>query len=201
MRKGLRRTVVLIVLVLIGGVGVLVGHSMWQQRQHSGVPAGFELIPGVSQHIQDFHRVKVHNGRQVWEISAKDARYFKDDETIVVRAPVMRLFLKDGRVVGLQGDEARILMDGHREIRRVELRGNIEVDLADYKVRTDSATYDHAQEQISTPGAVEISGRGLQLRGDQMVVAVQSERLTLLHHVAMRFQPALLRQGGAHAPL
>jgi LPS export ABC transporter protein LptC len=191
---------VAIVAVLLFAVAVLVGRSLWEQRKRELVQKSLEFLPGVSQHIQDFHRVKVQDGRKVWEVSAQDAQYFEEDKTVIIRNAALQLFLRDGRTLGLEGEEGRILLDG-RDVTRVELSGNIRMTMADYVVRTDRATYDHSRELISAPGAVEVSGRALQLRGDRMEVNVDTQRVTLLHHVAMQLQPALLQRGGSDAPL
>ncbi len=200
MRKRLRLSVVVMVLGLLGGVGFLVGRSLWQQRKQDMLQKGLEFLPGVSQHIQDFRRVKVQDGRKVWEVAADDAQYFDENKTVVVRGAVLQWFLKDGRVVGLKGDEGRILLDGH-EVARVDLEGQIAVTFADYVVRTTQATYDNRRDVISAPGEIEISGRALQLHGDGMEVDVDAQRLTLLQNVSMQLQPALLKQGGSDAPL
>ncbi len=200
MRKHLRLTVIALVVLLLSGIGGLVARSLWQQHGRDVARASLEFLPGVSQHIQDFHRVKVQDGRKVWEVSADDAQYKQEEETVSVRGAVLMLFMKDGRTLGLKGAEGTILLDG-RDLNRVELNGAIQVTLADYVMRTEHATYDHRQQIISTPGAVEISGRALQVRGDRMQVDVEAEKLTLEHHVSMQIQPTLLKQGGSDAPL
>ncbi len=200
MRRRLRLSISALVVVLLAGVGFLVGRSLWQQHRSDLTQKGLEFLPGVSQHIRDFHRLKVQDGRKVWEVSARDAQYFQEANLIVVRAAMMELYLRDGRTIGLKGDEARIVLDG-REVQRVELNGSIEVTASDYLVRTDRAIYDHTRALISTPGAVEISGRALQLRGDRMEVQVDTERVTLFRNVSMHLQPALLKEGGGDAPL
>lgn len=199
MRKRLRLTVIGLVTFLLAAVGFLVGHSMWEQHMRDIAQTGLEFLPGVSQHIQDFHRVKMQDGRKVWEVAADDAQYREDDKTVVVRGASVRLFLKDGRVLELKGDEGRLTLD-RREIARVDLEGDIQLTFDDYVVRTQRATYDHEHQLISTPGAVEISGRALELHGDRMEVEVQSERLRLLHNITMQVQPALFTQGGGNAP-
>lgn len=188
------------VALLLCAVGFLVGRSLWQQRKRDLVRKGLEFLPGVSQHIQDFHRVKVQDGRKVWEVSAQDAQYIDEDKTVVIREANLQLYLRDGRTLGLQGAQGRIVLDA-RDVTSVELTGEIRMTLADYVVRTDSATYDHSRDLISTPGAVEISGRALQLHGDSMEVHVDSQRVTLHHNVAMQLEPALLKQGESDAPL
>ena len=199
MRKRLRFSVVLLLLGLLAGVGFLVGRSLWQQRKQDLVQKGLEFLPGVSQHIQDFRRVKIQDGHKVWEVAADDAQYFDEDKTVVIRGAVLQWFLKDGRVIGLKGDQGRVFLDGH-EIARIEVEGEIAVTFADYVVRTARATYDNRRELISAPGAIEISGRALQLHGDGMEVDVDTQRLTLLQNVSMQLQPALLKKGGSDAP-
>jgi LPS export ABC transporter protein LptC len=199
MRKRLRFSIAVTTALLLAGVGFLVAHSIRQQHTRELVQQGLEFIPGVSQHMTDFHRVKVQDGRKVWEVSAQDAQYFQEDKVVVVRGATMQLFLKDGRMVGLSGAEGRILLDG-RDVTRVELSGDIQVSLADYVVRTQRAAYDHAQQRISAPGSVEISGQALHLEGDGMEADVETQRVRLLHHVTMQVQPALLKQGGSDAP-
>jgi LPS export ABC transporter protein LptC len=200
MRKRLQIATLTTVFVLLSGVGFLVARSLWQQHVHELTKDGLELLPGVSQHIRDFHRVKIKDGRKVWEVSATDAQYLQEDDLVVVRDAVMELHLQDGGVIGLKGSEARIELDG-REVRQVDFNGAIEVTGSGYVVRTERANYDHARRVISAPDPVDISGRGLQLRGDSMEVEIDSEIVKLKHHVSMRIEPALLRQGEPHAPL
>jgi LPS export ABC transporter protein LptC len=200
MRKPLRLTVIALVVLLLFGIGGLVGRSLWQQHGTDVARAGLEFLPGVSQHIQDFHRVKVRDGRTVWEVAAEDAQYKEEEQTVTVRGALLRLFLKDGRTLGLKGASGQLLLNG-RELTCVDLNGAIEVTFADYVMRTEHATYDHQQKVISTSGAVAISGRALQVRGDRMEINLDTERLTLQHHVSMQIQPALFKQGGSDAPL
>ena len=200
MKKHLRLTIIALVVLLLGGIGGLVARSLWQQHRRDVARVGLDFLPGVSQHIQDFHRMKVQDGRKVWEVAAEDAQYREEDETVIVRGAALQLFLKDGRRFGLKGADGQILLTG-REIMRVDLTGAIQATFADYVMRTERATYDHQQRIISTPGAVEISGRALQLRGDSMTVDVHAERLTLQHNVSMRIEPGLLKRGGSDAPL
>ncbi|HVO28158.1 MAG TPA: LPS export ABC transporter periplasmic protein LptC [Candidatus Margulisiibacteriota bacterium] len=193
-------TVIALVALLLCGIGGLVARSLWQQHKRDVAHVGLDFLPGVSQHIQDFHRVKVQDGRKVWEVAADDAQYKEEDETVIVHGAALQLFLKDGRILGLKSNDGQILLAG-REMISVDLTGAIQATLTDYVMRTERATYDHQQRIVSAPGAVEISGRAFQVRGDSMTVDVNAERLTLQHNVSMQIQPGLLKQGGRDAPL
>lgn len=196
MRKRLRLALVLTVALLFAGVAALVGRSLWQQYQFELARKGLELLPGVSQHIKDFRRVRVDEGRKVWEVAADDAQYFEGERAVVVRGAMVQWYLKDGRVVGLKGAEGRIILDG-RDVSRVELSGGIQVNVTDYVVRAEHATYERSSERISAPGMVEIAGKGLHLTGDGLEVDVEAQRLVLLRDVAMRLEPARMKTPGS----
>ena len=195
MRKRLRRTLITIVVLLLGAVGMLVGRSLWRQHQQDVVAKGLEYLPGVSQHIQDFKRVKVQDGRKVWEVAADDAQYFDEDKTVVIRHAVLQWFLKDGRVISLRGEAGRIKLKGS-EVATVELDKDVEVRMGDYVVHATRADYDHQLHLISAPGAVEIASGAMQLAGTDMEVDVEAQRLMLHHQVSMRIEPDQLREQG-----
>jgi LPS export ABC transporter protein LptC len=200
MRKQLRRVLTAVFVLVLGSVAVLVGRTMWRQWQAELLTRGVEMLPGVSQHIRDFRRVKLKDGRKVWEVAAKEAHYIDDEASVIVRSALVKWYLEDGREIGLRGDEGRILLDGS-EVRRVELSGGIEVTLADYVVSTDRAAYDHAENRISAPGSVSVSGEALDLSGEGMSVDVERQRLYLTRGVSMVLRPGPLEEASDELPL
>lgn len=193
MRKYFRLGLIAAVLLVLGSVVVLVGHSVWQQHQNQLVQQALKMLPGVSQHIRDFRQVKIKDGRKVWEVAAAEASYFDDSDSIVVRAPVLAWYLKDGRRIGLQGDEGRIELESG-DVARVEVRGNIRVFLADYAVRAERALYERATNHITAPGVVQISGRAFDVRGRDMKVSIDEQQLSLGGDVSTVMHPASLRE-------
>jgi len=188
MRKHLRLLLVGVVVLLLGGIAFLIGNSLRAQWKQEAVQSALDLIPNVAQRLQDFHRIKTQDGRKVWEVAAREAQYLEDEDRITVTEPMVKLYLKDGRAVGLSGQQGVLLLSG-RELREVDLTGGIEVRFTDYTVRTDRARYQRATDQISSPSPVEIEGRDLQLRGDRMEVDVSAQRLRLFRHVTMTLHP------------
>ena len=180
----LRIIVALSVIGLLIGMGILVGRFMWQQGKAELAGRALDLLPDVAQRIQNFHRVQVRDGRKVWEIAATEARYFEEEHRVVVRDPVLRLYLPDGRAVGVRGDEGTVSLEG-KELRSVELSGGIEVTLTDYTVTTDYARYDRSTDRIIAPGMVHISGQDVDARGERMEVDVGAQRLRLSSDVHM----------------
>jgi LPS export ABC transporter protein LptC len=188
MRTRARRLVVALILLLLATGGGLLARHLAAQKKSDLARQALDLLPNVAQRIRDFHRVKVDNGRKVWEVAAKEAQYHEDDEMVVVKEPMVSFFLEDGRVVALRGKEGKVYLGG-RDLQLVELAGEIDVQLGDYALKADYASYDRSRDVISSPGEVDISGDTFDLRGQQMEVAVGSQRLKLSGGVETTLHP------------
>src|SRR5882762_7286993 len=119
-RTRLRAALLVVVGAALAGIAYLVSRDVMARRVNTLQELGADFLPQVAQRIQNFRRVKVANGRTVWEITAKDAQYFEQNDQIVVIEPEMTFFMKqDGRAAHLAGAEGRITFDGRSEERRV----------------------------------------------------------------------------------
>jgi LPS export ABC transporter protein LptC len=188
MRSRVRLLVVASILIVLGAGAALVGRSLWRQHRSDVARAALDMLPDVTQRIRDFHRVKVDDGRKIWEVAAKEARYLEDEQLVVVEQPLVSVFLRDGRVVALRGKRGRVFLGG-RDLEAVELSGQIDVRLGDYTLRSDFARYDRGRDLITVPGDVEITGDGLELHGKQMAIDVKAQHLKLARDVRMTLEP------------
>jgi len=66
MRSRLRLLVGVLLVAAIGGGVWLLWRDAAARRAAEVAAVAIEVLPDVSQRIQDFHRVKVENGRKVW---------------------------------------------------------------------------------------------------------------------------------------
>jgi len=169
------------VLTALGGIAYLVSSTMLARLDP--VRLGAELLPQVAQRIQNFRRVKVKDGRTVWEITADDAQYFEDDNQIIVHEPRLTFFLKDGdRPCRVTGSEGKLSLDG-RDIESVTLGGGVSVELDELVLETDEATYDRERDLITSPGAVTVRSHAVEVRGQGMEISVGPQQLRLLGEV------------------
>jgi LPS export ABC transporter protein LptC len=182
-RTRLRVALLVVVAGALSGIGYKVARSVLSRQVHTLRDLGVDFLPEVAQHIRDFRRVKVENGRTVWEITAKDAQYYEKTNQIVVREPRMTIYLSDGtRQTRISGSEGRLtLID--REIRDLTLRGGVVVEMDDLRLDTSEATYDRSRDLITAPGAVTIRGRRLDVKGQGMEVEVGPQNVRLLRDV------------------
>ncbi|HZP42805.1 MAG TPA: LPS export ABC transporter periplasmic protein LptC [Candidatus Binatia bacterium] len=194
-RTRLRAALLVVVAVTLVGIGFLVRRNVSARRAHTVLDLGADFLPEVAQHIQQFHRVKMENGRTTWEITARDAQYYQESKEIVVREPHMTFFLqRDGRQVHVSGAEGRLLLEGESrsELRTLTLRGSVVVQLDDLQLKTEEATYDRATDLITAPQLVTIHGRTIDVRGQGMELRVGPQQVRLLEavHTVLRSDAA-----------
>lgn len=188
MRSRLRLLVGAALVATLGAGAWLLASEMARQRSAGRSSELVDVLPGVAQRMQNFHRVKIENGRKVWEVSASEARYREGDGTVGVQDPLVQLFFEDGREVSLRGKSGVVFLDG-RELRRIEVEGDIAVTFGDYVLSTDRATYEAERDVVVAPGSVHIHGGRLDLQGEQMEVEVTTQRLRLDSRVQMTLWP------------
>ncbi len=169
----------LALIVLLGSVGVQLVRSQWQQHLRGLRSAQLGFLPEAAQRIQNFRRVKMDGDRKAWEVAAREAQYFEDDQQVKVEGPDVSLFLKgDQGVVSVRGDQGKLFLNG-RDMDRAELQGAIEVRFKDYVVKTDRAVYERAADTVVAPDPVSITGDGLVVNGKRMTVEMEAQRLHL----------------------
>jgi LPS export ABC transporter protein LptC len=182
-RIRLRAALLVVVAAALGGIGYLVSRSVMARRTDMVSALGKDLLPHVAQRIQNFRRMKVEDGRNVWQITARDAQFLKETNEILVREPEMRFFLDEqAREALVRGAEGRILLAGS-ELRSITLRGEVVVRLDDLELRTAEATYDRASDLITSRARVTIRGRRLEVEGRGMEVEVTPQQMRLLEDV------------------
>jgi LPS export ABC transporter protein LptC len=182
-RTRLRAALLIVVAAALGGIGFLVSRNVTARKARTLEDLGRDFLPEVAQRIQNFRRVKVKDGRTVWEITAADAQYYSEQDEIVVREPRLTLFFEDGRrKAHVTGAEGRLTLTG-RELRTVTLRGGVDVTLDDLAVRTDEAMYDRETDLITSSALVTIRGKTLDVRARGMEVAVGPQRVRLMDDV------------------
>lgn len=188
MRSRLRWVIAAVLVSVLGAGGWLLARDARARREADVARAALDVMPDVAQRIQNFHRLKVEDGRKVWEISAREAQYREGEGTVSVSEPLVALFLEDGREVSLRGTSGTVFLQG-RELDRVEVEGAIAVRLGEYTVSTDRAEYEAGRDVVVAPGMVRIQGGGLDMQGARMEVLVGAQRLTLAERVQVTLWP------------
>lgn len=177
-----RFVVALVVVFSIGWVLYSLTVTLQDQQAKKKEIEGIlsEVQPEVDQRLQNFRRVQMRDGKKVWEIAARQARYVESSGEVAIDAPEVSLYLKDGEVIALRCGEGLLHLGADaQEVTRIELKNDLEIQVGEFSLRTQEAVYDSEQNTISSPGFVQISGRGLLIEGQGYSVNMDEKFLTL----------------------
>ena len=181
-RGQIRFAIAVVVLFLLAGVSYRLMVTMHQQRETEAKVKEIapDLTTTTEQRMKDFRRTKVRDGKKVWEIVALQARYSQERQEVIVEGPEFSLYLKDGEIIAVKSQEARVHLDGEgQEVTRVELKGNLEMRVGDFSIKTQEATFESERNILVSDSAVQIDGPGLSVAGQGYTVDVAEKRLTL----------------------
>ncbi len=178
-RNQVRFVIGLVIVCLLGGLGYRLGAGLWLQRQGDQELPAFTSAD-ADQRMQNFQRIKMRGGKKIWEIAATQARFFEDRRELLVDSPAIALYLDSGEVFALQCQEGRVYLDESvQEIVLMKLRGDIEMQIGELSLKTQTALYDSAQNTISAPDTVHIVGQGLYIEALGYQVAMNEKQITL----------------------
>lgn len=181
-RGQIRFAIAVVVLFLLAGVGYRLMVTMRQQHEIEAKVKEIapDLTATTEQRMKDFRRTKVRDGKKVWEIVARQARYSQERQEVIVEGPEFSLYLKDGEIIAVKSQEARVHLDGEgQEVTRVELKGNLEMRIGDFSIKTQQATFESERNTLVSDSTVQIDGPGLSVAGQGYTVDVAEKRLTL----------------------
>lgn len=172
--------VTIVLLLAVAGYYLIVNLSLQRQRQAVIQRLAPDLEPEADHRMQNFRRVKVHNGQKIWEIAARQARYFSESGEIVVDAPEVSLYFGDGQLIALRCRQGRVYLDVEKQdITAMQLSGDLEMQFGEVSLSTPEAIYDSATNAISSPASLRIAGPGFTLHGQGYRIDVAQKRLIL----------------------
>ena len=170
---------VLVVIVVLGYLGARLRQDAETRQMLDEIAASTE-DGAVSQRMSEFRRIKMKDGRKVWEIAARQARYLTDSNTVVIDSPEISFYFQDGETVEFNCREGTIhLHEETQDLVRIDLNGGLTMQVGDVSFTTDRAVYDHQDNTIVSDGVLNVAGEGFTAAGRGYSVTVDTKRLVL----------------------
>jgi LPS export ABC transporter protein LptC len=170
-----------VILLAVVGRGLIINTDRGDNNDSTLDPTPSPMATS-EQRMENFKRVKIRpDGKKAWEIVARKARYSPEDHVVIVESPQFSFYTKEGEPFSLRSREARVLLtsDKNEDVTRVELSGDLEMQVNDFLIKTQEAIFEAEQNRISSSGAVQIDGPGVTVVGQGYSVDVTNKLLTL----------------------
>ncbi|RMD84502.1 MAG: LPS export ABC transporter periplasmic protein LptC [Candidatus Dadabacteria bacterium] len=186
-RRILRALLIAVVVIGVPAVFIRGGSRVALDDLISVARRRVTNLPELVQRIRDFHRVVTRNGQRLLEVSAKEARYFRDETAVEIIEPKIVFFDAGQPVAEIAGGQGRIVLDGN-DVAAVSLRGAVRLRLADFELETAELAYDRKAERIEARGPSVIRSQELTLRGSGITVDLSAQTLRVARDVRMELR-------------
>ena len=141
-------------------------------------------LPELLQRIRNFNRVVTRRGEKLFEVSAEEASYFRNDRAIRIKKPSIVFFDKGEQVGSIAADKGALVIGGST-IESVDLVGNVRFVLTKFEILAGRIEYLHGEESIVTTGATTVVSPELTLKGKDVRFNLRKNTLSVASDVAM----------------
>ena len=170
----------LVLLVWVLSVGI---------ERHAVFPSSRGLISKADIEMDRFSLKQIRNGLVEWNIKADRAELFEERHEVSLSALQATLQAADGLQVRFSGDRGLFNTATHDfEIKQND--GDLNVSMNNgYTVQASSLTWKDRQREIVSEQPIRIMGQGLRIRGDQLIVKLENQQLTVNGDVHVTAEP------------
>jgi len=166
-------------LLMSGFAALLIAFITHRLSTEDAAETVTHIAENTSWTLNNIHHTATRNGKLEWQLDAGSARYSDTAQSAVLANPSVTFFQRRGKTVALTGKQGILDTD----TKNIRVSDRVTMAFAPYILETDALHYLHASRQISTEGPVTVSGRGITIQADTMVVHLDSETILLNGHV------------------
>lgn len=139
--------------------------------------------------LKEFHRAEIRDGRKVWEAKGSQGQYLPETNSALITNAELWMYQKDGKVITMTAGEALLHLEGAGLKGADASKGVIIIYNDQEKLETDSLTYDKANNKVSAPGFVKITGELLDISGDGLAGDLETKTFILKQNVSTTLKP------------
>ena len=167
----LTRTLLVMVIALLMGVlglGLYRAHQQKAERTTAQINSMQEAM-----RLTNMEYTEMKDGKRLWTLQSKDARYFRKDQRTLLSQVNLVLFLENGRKIRLRSKKG-ILFAGTKD---VELWGSVRASMPEgYLVTTERLRYTHKKGEVFSETPIVMKGPELKLEGRRWSYDIKAER-------------------------
>ncbi len=180
-------------IILLTLIVMLLGLLLWVLsvgiERHAVLPSSRGLISKADIEMDRFSLKQIRDGLVEWDIKADRAELFEEREEISLNTMQATLQTAEGLRVVFSGDEG-ILNTGTHDFEIKENEGDLSLSMNNgYTIQAPTLIWKDQQREIVSDQPVRIIGQGLRIQGDQLLVKLENQQLTVNGDVHVTTEP------------
>jgi LPS export ABC transporter protein LptC len=171
-----RKLKIFLLAVILIGVGIITAVYLINRTGSGGNDRPTVSLSGqASMAIGKIYQTATRDGIQEWNLEAQSAEFFKEKKEAHLKQLSVTFFMKDQRKVYLTADRGILNTDTND----IAVAGHVIVKDDALRLETEKLNYDHQRRIIAAPVPVKITGDGLNLAAQSMVLDLNTSRARL----------------------
>ena len=177
----IKKASIILLIVILMAVGTVVTIFIGY-RQVSNAPEMLisSIKDGANLSLGKIRQTATRDGRKEWSLEAGSAHYIEDENKAVLKDLFITYFLENNEEVYLNADQGIL----NTKTNDIEFSGNVVIRNKDYRLNTDSLSYEHKRRFISTDDRVHISGEAAEVWADALTYDLKANKIVLSGNVA-----------------
>lgn len=149
-----------------------------------------QLLHQADAGMEQFIFTQTKDGMVQWEVKAKQASLYEENNQALLRTVEVTLFGARGRELTVDGDEARLnTANKNFQIENRERDLIIRLD-GGYTIYTNHVQWTDRRQELETPDPVVIEGKGMRITGRGLLAKVEREEFQVLDDVRVDLDAA-----------
>lgn len=159
-KTGIRSAMILLILLIGGGVtAVFTGHRFFDNDDVS-VMEGFKS--GAEMSMRTVRQTATRDGEVEWELEATGARLPRLGEAAELAEPKVTFYPKTNGPVRVTARTGVV----ETESKDIRVTGDVNLRNGDYRLRTESLSYQYSQRRFVADAPVRIEGEGMTMTAE-----------------------------------
>lgn len=118
--------------------------------------------------------------RLIWRLQADAAK--QQENVMLLTKPALELFTEGGEVIPIRGDTAWF----EPLKRNIHFKGHVVAKYRQWILNCDELRYDSGRDEVIVPGAFQVHGPEVEMKGRGMTANRETQKLTVAHDVWVR---------------
>jgi len=165
----------LVILLFSGLAGLLAVFISHRLTSEDAVETLGYIAENTGWALNNIRHTATRDGKLEWRLDAESAQYSDIEKAAVLENPSVTFFRSQGKTVALTGQQGILDTDA----KDIKVSDHVTMAFAPYVLEADVLHYRHGSRQISTESPVKISGGGIAIQADTMVIYLDSEKVLL----------------------
>ena len=174
-KKPTKIKIILLATITIALGSVIAVYIQSRSDTNVGQPVAKSEEPDATLLLDKIQQTATRDGKKEWHLEARSGHLIEKTQQLILKDVKVTFFLEDNSEILLTADQG-ILKTNSKDM---EVSGNVVLKNNEYKLLTNTLSYQHKKRVVFSKSPVKISGTSAQVAADSLKYDLNAKKLTM----------------------